>query len=169
MGFPGSSDSKEYAGNVEDLGSIPVLGRSPGEGNGNPHQYSCLENWSLLLSILYIVVCVCVCVCVKLLQMCLTLCDPMDCSPLGSSIPGIFLATILEWVTIPSAWGSSQPRDRTHVFCISCTISRFFTTEPPGRPLTILRTGKISFMPWEREQVQALVHSLLMVSPHSSV
>ena len=44
MGFPGSSDSKEYACNVEDLGSIPVLGRSPGEGNGNPLQYSCLEN-----------------------------------------------------------------------------------------------------------------------------
>ena len=44
MGFPGVSDSKESAGNVEDLGLIPGLGRSPGEGNGNPLQYSCLEN-----------------------------------------------------------------------------------------------------------------------------
>ena len=44
MGFPGSSDSKEYASNVEDLGSIPVLGRSPGGRHGNPLQYSCLEN-----------------------------------------------------------------------------------------------------------------------------
>ena len=44
MGFPGSSDSKEYACNVEDLGSIPVLGRSPGGGHGNPPHYSCLES-----------------------------------------------------------------------------------------------------------------------------
>ena len=43
-GFPGSSDSKASAYNAGDLGSIPELGRSPGEGNGNPLQYSCLEN-----------------------------------------------------------------------------------------------------------------------------
>ena len=36
LGFPGGSDSKESACSVEDLGSIPSLGRSPGEGNGNP-------------------------------------------------------------------------------------------------------------------------------------
>ena len=39
-----SSDSKESACNAGDLGSIPGLGRSPGEGNGNSLQYSCLEN-----------------------------------------------------------------------------------------------------------------------------
>ena len=44
MGFPGVSDSKESAGNVEDLDSIPGLRRSPGEGAGNSLQYSCLEN-----------------------------------------------------------------------------------------------------------------------------
>ena len=44
LGFSGGSDSKESAGSAEDLGSIPGLGRSPGEGNGNPFQYSCLEN-----------------------------------------------------------------------------------------------------------------------------
>ena len=43
-GFPGGSDSKASAYNVGDLSSIPGLGRSPGEGNGNPLQYSCLEN-----------------------------------------------------------------------------------------------------------------------------
>ena len=43
-GFPGGSDSKASACNVEDLGSIPGSGRSPGEGNSNPLQYSCLEN-----------------------------------------------------------------------------------------------------------------------------
>ena len=44
MGFPGGSDGKESACNVGDLGSIPGLGRSPGEGKGYPLQYSCLEN-----------------------------------------------------------------------------------------------------------------------------
>ena len=43
-GFPGGSDGKESACNARDLGSIRGLGRSPGEGNGNPLQYSCLEN-----------------------------------------------------------------------------------------------------------------------------
>jgi len=42
--FPGGSDSKESAYNAGDLGSIPGSGRSPGGGNGNPLQYSCLEN-----------------------------------------------------------------------------------------------------------------------------
>ena len=43
-GFPGGSDSKESTCNAKDLGSIPGLERSPGEGNGSPLQYSCLEN-----------------------------------------------------------------------------------------------------------------------------
>ena len=42
--FPGGSDGKASARNAGDPGSIPGLGRSPGEGNGNPLQYSCLEN-----------------------------------------------------------------------------------------------------------------------------
>ena len=44
MGFPGGSEVKASACNVGDLGLIRGLGRSPGEGNGNPLQYSCLEN-----------------------------------------------------------------------------------------------------------------------------
>ena len=44
MGFPGGSAGKESACNVGDLGSIPGLGRSPGEGKGYPLQYSGLEN-----------------------------------------------------------------------------------------------------------------------------
>ena len=46
MGFPGGSEVKASACNAEDVGddgSIPGLGRSPGEGSGNPFQYSCLE------------------------------------------------------------------------------------------------------------------------------
>ena len=44
LGFPGGSDREESACNAEDLGLIPWFGRTPGEGNGNPLQYSCLEN-----------------------------------------------------------------------------------------------------------------------------
>ena len=44
LGFPGSSVSKESSSNSGDPGSIPGLGRSPGKGDGNPLQYSCLEN-----------------------------------------------------------------------------------------------------------------------------
>ena len=48
---------------------------------------------------------------VKSLQSSLTLCDPMDCSPLGSSVHGILQARILEWVIISSSRRSSWPRD----------------------------------------------------------
>ena len=44
LGFPDGSEGKASAHNVGDLGSIPGSGKSPGEGNGNPLQYSCLEN-----------------------------------------------------------------------------------------------------------------------------
>ena len=60
-------------------------------------------------------VCVCVCVC-SVVQSCPTLCDPMDCSLLGSSVHGIFLARILEWISISFSRGSSRPRDQTHIF-----------------------------------------------------
>ena len=49
---------------------------------------------------------------VKSFQSCPTLCDPMDCSPPGSSVHGILQARILEWVAISSSRGSSQPRDQ---------------------------------------------------------
>ena len=45
------------------------------------------------------------------LQSCLTLCDPMDCSPPGSSVRGILWARILKWVARPSSRGSLRPRD----------------------------------------------------------
>ena len=47
----------------------------------------------------------------KLLQLCPTLCDPMDHSPPGSSVQGILQARILEWVAMPFSRGSSQPRE----------------------------------------------------------
>ena len=57
-------------------------------------------------------------------QSCPTLCDPMDCSPPGSSVHEIFQARILEWVAISFSRGSFPPRDRTH---ISQIADRFFT------------------------------------------
>ena len=53
-----------------------------------------------------------VCVCIfKSLQSCLPLCDPMDCSPPGSSVQGIIQARVLKWVAIPLSRESSQPKD----------------------------------------------------------
>ena len=60
---------------------------------------------------------------VKLLQSCMTPCNPMDYRPPGSSVYGIFQARILEWVAISFSRASSRPRDRTHVSYIS-SISR---------------------------------------------
>ena len=59
------------------------------------------------------------CVCV-LTQLCSTLCDPLDCSLLSSSVHGILQARILESVAISFSKGSSQPRDRNRVSFISC-------------------------------------------------
>ena len=53
-------------------------------------------------------------------QSCLTLCHPMDCGPPSSSVHGILQPRILEWVAISFSRASSQPRDQTRIFCISC-------------------------------------------------
>ena len=62
--------------------------------------------------------------CVSVAQSCPTPCNPMDCSPPGSSVHGILQARTLEWVAIPFSRGSFWPRDRTWV---SHTTGRFFT------------------------------------------
>ena len=60
------------------------------------------------------------CVHAKSLQSCPTLCDPMDYSPISSSVHGILQAKILEWVALSSSRGSSRPRGQTHVSLFSC-------------------------------------------------
>ena len=62
---------------------------------------------------------------VLVVQSCLTLCDPMNCSPPGSSVHEILLARTLEWVAISFSRGSFQTQDQTWVSYIA---GRFFTT-----------------------------------------
>ena len=85
------------------------------------------------------------------MKSCPTLCDPLDCSPSGSSVHGISQARILEWVAFSFCRGSSQPRDQTGVSCIA---GRFFTTKPPRKP----HISKVS-------SVQSLSHVRLFVTP----
>ena len=108
---PCGSDSKESASNAGDPGSIPGLGRSPREGNGNPLQYSCLENsmdrgawWTTVHGVTESLT--------RLSDLTFTL---MDCSPQGSSVHGILQARIVEWVAISSSRSSSPTGDGTRV------------------------------------------------------
>ena len=117
-------------GDVRDMGSVPRLGRSSEEGNGNPLRYSYLENpmdrgawrctvhrvaksWTRLRTHIAVEVHVRLtpfaaqwkltlrcAAAAKSLQSCPTLCDPIDGSPPGSPIPGILQARTLEWVAI---------------------------------------------------------------------
>ena len=58
----------------------------------------------------------------------LTLQDPLDSSPPGSSVRGILQARMLEWIAMPSSRGSSQPRDQTHVSASPALAGVLFTT-----------------------------------------
>ena len=78
-------------------------------------------------------VCVCVCVCVPIAQSCLTLCNPMDCNPPGSSVHRIFQARILERVVMPYFRGASQPRVELMSLASPTLAGGFFTTEPPRK------------------------------------
>ena len=127
------SAGKESTCGGGDLGSIPGLGRSPGEGKGYPLQYSGLENsmdcivhgvaqsrtrlsdfhfdFTSVSAVHALTVCI---------RSCPTLCDPVDCSSPSSSVPGILQAGILEWVAMPFSRGPSGPRDETRVSYVPC-------------------------------------------------
>ena len=68
-------------------------------------------------------------------QSCLTLCDPVDCSPPGSSLHGILQARILEWVAISFSRGSSWPRDQTQVSCIAGRRFNLWATREAQSPV----------------------------------
>ena len=71
---------------------------------------------------------------------CPTHCDPVDCSPPGSSVHGVLQARILEWVAISFSRGSSQPRDQAEV---SCLAGRFFTLWATGKPMYISTLARV--------------------------
>ena len=92
--------------------------------------------------------------------MCPTLCDPMDSSLPGSEIHGIFQARILESAAISFSRRSSQPRDRTWVFC---TADRCFTVWATGvilvdfpggsdSKVSAYNAGELGLIPWRRKQ-----------------
>ena len=79
---------------------------------------------------------------VKVTQLCPTLCNPMDCSPPGSSVHGILQAKTLEWVAIPFSRGSSWPRDWTQVSCIA---GRFFISWATREAPKLLSVSPVQF------------------------
>ena len=100
-GFPGGSVVKNPPANAGDAGLIPGLGKSPGGGSGNSLQYTCLGNpmdrggwWTRVHGVTKSWTAA---TAAKLLQSCPTLCNPIDGSPPGSSVPGILQARTLEW------------------------------------------------------------------------
>ena len=80
-----------------DTSLSKVLGDSEGQGS-----LACCSAWGC-----------------KVKESEVALCDPMDCSPPGSSVHGIFQARILEWVAISFSRGSSRPMDQTQISCIA--------------------------------------------------
>ena len=67
-------------------------------------------------------------------SVCLTPCDPIDCSPTGSSVHGVFQARIPVWVAISYSRGSSRPGIKPTSFESPALAGRFFTTASPGKP-----------------------------------
>ena len=136
--------SASNSGDIRDMGSFPGSGRSPGEGNGNPLRYSCLENpmdrrawwatvhgiteesdmteatsdahmWGMVMWHVYMCV-----------QLCLTLCDPMDCSPPGSSVSGIFRQEYWSGLPPPSPGNLPYPGIKPVSLTSSALAGRFF-------------------------------------------
>ena len=132
------------AGDTRDVGLISGSGRSPGVGNGNPLQYSCLENpmdrgawratvhgkdysrhhvWlfpphqATLQHQQHVLEFDSICAPGLFVSDSL---HPIDCSLPGSSVCGVLQARILEWTAISSSRRSSRPRDQTRISCVSC-------------------------------------------------
>ena len=107
LGFPGGSAVKNPTANAGATGLMPGLGISPGEGNDNPLQYSCLGNlmdrrawWTIIHRVPKVGYDLETAAAAKSLQSCLTLCDPIEAAQPGSPVPGILQARTLEWVSI---------------------------------------------------------------------
>ena len=92
-------------------------------------------------------------VCGLVAHSCPTLCDPMDCSPPGSSVHDILQARVLEWIAISFSRGSSLPRDQTRVSCIA------------GRCFTIWATREAHLVHSAAAAAQSLQSSLTLCDP----
>ena len=139
--FPCGSIGKELACYAGDLGSIPGLGRFPGEGKGYPLQYSCLEN--SMDFIVYSIVQFS-----SVPQSCLSLCDPMDCST-----PGLPVHHQLPEFT------------QTHVHCISDTANHLI----PCRSLLLLPSIFPSIRVFSNESALCIRWQSIGVSASASV
>ena len=131
--FPDGSDGKESSCNAGDLSSTPGLGRSPGEGNGYPLQYSCLEN-SMDRGIWWATVHGLTKSPTKLKRLTPSLSkwklkSLSLCSPTDYTVHEILQARTLEWVAFPFSRESSQSRDWSQVSHIP---GGFFTTWVTG-------------------------------------
>ena len=102
-------------------------------------------------------------------KLCLTLSNPMDCSPPGSSVHGISQARILEWFAISSS-SSSQPRDRTQS---SAFAGVFFTTEPLEKPQITILGLKCKLTQWSiilnlENLIKQIQNNLIKFSEYST-
>ena len=94
----------------------------------------------------------------KSLQLCPTLCNPMDRSPPSSPVHGALQARMLEWVTMPSSRGSSQIRDKTRVSYVSCIGRWVLTTHTTWEaPLSILFSFKYNLQ--AKESCKGITYS----------
>ena len=151
----------EEPGRLQSMGSRRVerdwatsLSRI-GEGNGNPLQCSCLENprdggawWAAIYGVAQsrtwlkrrsssssFIIIICFLFIVLVAQLCLTLCNPLDCNLPDFSVLGIFQARILDLVAISFSRGSSWPRDQTQSSALKADS---LPTELPGKPTYFL-------------------------------
>ena len=77
----------------------------------------------------------CACVCAKLLQLCPTLCDPMDCSSPDSPVHEVLQARILEWVAISYSRESRSRESNPHLLCLLHWQASSLSPVPPGKPI----------------------------------
>ena len=144
--LPQWQNSKEFtcsAGAIGDAGWIPGSGRSPGGGQGDPLQYSCLETPMDRG----------VCppaAAAKSLQSCPTLCDPIDGSPPSFPVPGILKARILEWVAISFSNASKwkvKVKSFSCVWLLLTSSTAAYQAPPswdfPGKSTGVHRVAKI--------------------------
>ena len=95
------------------------------------------------------------CMCAQLLQLCLTLCDSMNCNPPGSSVYRILQARILQWVAMPSSIFLTQESDQ-HFLCLLHWQVGSLPLGPPGKPTII--NHKVSL---NEVQISALLNALI--------